>query len=100
MVRLCEHNFLTVIGLLPISLSRDKEIGERKRVQRGLCPLVDPPASRVTRKKRSAFFAKHTRLSQSADFAFAASKRTAKTEGISTGRNAVEIYAVLPLASS
>jgi hypothetical protein len=31
-------------------------------------------------QKRSRVFAKRTRLSQSADFAFAASKRTAKTE--------------------
>ena len=31
-------------------------------------------------QKRSAFLLKRTRLSQSADFAFAASKRTAKTE--------------------
>jgi hypothetical protein len=36
----------------------------------------------------------------SADFAFAASKRTAKTAGLSMERKAVEIYAVLPLASS
>jgi hypothetical protein len=32
-------------------------------------------------KNAIAFFAKHARLLQTADFAFAASKRTAKTEG-------------------
>ncbi len=31
--RWCEHILLTVIGLLPISLVRSKEIGERKRAE-------------------------------------------------------------------
>ena len=40
------------------------------------------PRDRALHAKNAiAFFAKHARLSQSADFAFAASKRTAKTEG-------------------
>jgi hypothetical protein len=37
-------------------------------------------------KNAIAFFAKHARLSQSENFAFAASKRTAKTTGFSTER--------------
>ncbi len=46
-----------------------------------------PPGGRVLHAKNAiAFFAKHTRLLHSKNFAFAASKRTAKTWGISTGR--------------
>ena len=49
--------------------------------------LTYPDGARVLHAKNAkAFFAKHTRFEQSADFAFAASKRTAKSEGISTGR--------------
>ena len=62
---------------------------------------MSPPGGRVLHAKNAvAFFAKHTRLLQSKNFAFAASKRTAKTAGLSMERKAVEIYAVLPLASS
>ena len=51
---------------------------------------MSPPGDRALHAKNAiAFFAKHARFEQSANFAFAASKRTAKTEGISTGRNAV-----------
>ena len=45
------------------------------------------PRDRALHAKNAiAFFAKHARFEPSADFAFAASKRTAKTEGFSTGR--------------
>ena len=49
------------------------------------------PLFRVLHAKNAvAFFAKHTRVELSADFAFTASKRTAKTTGISTGRKATD----------
>ena len=41
---------------------------------------MSPPAVACYTQKRSRVFAKRTRFEQSADFAFAASKRTAKTE--------------------
>ena len=51
---LCEQRFLTFRSLLPISLSHDKEIGERKRAW-GSSPM-SPLWSRVTRKKRYRIF--------------------------------------------
>ena len=44
--------------------------------------LMYPVGGRALHAKNAiAFFAKHARFEPSADFAFAASKRTAKTEG-------------------
>ena len=82
--RMCEQRFLTLINLLFISLTRVKETNQRKRAW-GRTPMS--PRLRVLHAKNAdAFFAKHTRFEQSADFAFAASKRTAKTTGCSTER--------------
>ena len=54
--------------------------------------LTYPVGGRVLHAKNAiAFFAKRTRFEQSADLAFAASKRTAKTAGISTGRSAAPV---------
>ena len=56
------------------------------------------PRLRVLHAKNAgAFFAKHTRLEQSADFAFAASKRTAKTEGVLREEMLSECAAFFPL---
>ena len=94
----CEHSFLTLITLLFISLTRVKETNQRKRAW-GRTPMS--PLYRVLHAKNAvAFFAKHTRSLHCKNFAFAVSKRTAKTEGISTGRNTVGMCCVLPLASS
>ena len=49
---------------------------------------MSPPGDRALHAKNAiAFFAKHARFEPTADFAFAASKRTAKTEAISKGCN-------------
>ena len=42
---------------------------------------MSPRLRALHAKNAIAFFAKHARFEPSADFAFAASKRTAKTEG-------------------
>jgi len=49
------------------------------------------PLYRVLPPNDEIIWLNRTRLSQSANFAFAASKRTAKTAGISTERNAVPV---------
>ena len=64
----------------------------KENVHRGCTPMY-PTIFACYTQKRSRVFAKRTRFEQSADFAFAASKRTAKTEGFSTGRNAVSCRA-------
>ena len=58
---LCEQRFLTLVGLLPISLSRDKETGERKRAE-GEIPLCTPCIARYTQKTLPRFLLKHARL--------------------------------------
>ena len=47
---------------------------------------MSPPVVACYTQKHSVFLLKRTRLLPSAGFAFAASKRTAKTEGITTAR--------------
>ena len=88
MVSWCEHSVLMIAGLVAdFFVTRQMKQcfatrNAKENVHKGLPSLVNPCCLRALHAKNAiAFFAKHARLSQSADFAFAASKRTAKTEG-------------------
>ena len=75
----CEHNFSNLCSICPFLCHTTKKWA-KENVRKGSA-LTYPVGGRVLHAKNAfAFFAKRTRFEQSADFAFAASKRTAKTE--------------------
>ena len=77
------------VGVAPLrTLLSSRATPNSAKPNSKVCLDGSTPSPRARRggKHAIAFLLNRTRLSQSADFAFAASKRTAKTEGFSTGR--------------
>jgi hypothetical protein len=89
---------LSNLNKLVVHFFDARQKNEPKKTRMGEAPHVPP--FRVLPPNDEIIWLNRTRLLHCGNFAFAASKRTAKTAGLSMERKAVKIYAVLPLASS